>query len=79
MMSWTEYDLVRAEGHMFEQKIYQDAMRDEALGTVSRKRRPVRTALIWTLTTLASLLAVEHQPAPQAGKQVFDGSGVSAG
>lgn len=78
MMSWTEYDMVRAEGQMFDRKIYQDAMRDEALGTVCRKRRPIRTALLWALTTLANQLAVEHEPLPQASQPAFDGTGASA-
>lgn len=59
MGSWTEYDMVRAENRMFDNRIYHQAMVDQALGSSIKKNRPLRRGLIWVLASLAELITIE--------------------
>lgn len=54
MGGWTEYDMVLAESRMFDKRIYTDAMIAEAIGPSRSKKRPIRSGLIWALTTSAT-------------------------
>jgi hypothetical protein len=62
MYGWTEFDMVR-----IEQKLKEASLQRTAMMPKRTPRRPIRTALSWTLLALARHLSPEQVaiPAPK--------------